>query len=400
MFYRGESCHADGVALFTFAMTLYVMARCSHHSYQVFKMHYRKWKNEPRSHQLRGSIPLSLLASFWVFAASLFYTLCCTLNFLRMFPILTAPFEDFLFSRLMPGLSGLGTIGMTLAAAITGLFWVEIALKQRQIRTGHLSGKWVPSLRLYRLYCLVLSINYVGVFVAVNVVFGNSTLTFVLMIVSFLFGILNVFVGACLIHWELAMLQQKRTHHGQRGLERVFGAFGNIRVAALKIMTHAVLVLTLLSVFTVSEAMPHGTVPDITIHLMAIMCYMEVSVTLIAIGKYLAAEKVTFTPLLLMAIVRKRGSLRQVVPAGEEGEGIVIDHTHDEQTPIERSPRHSSAMRMLLGFPLPNLSSSMLEHSLEYMLPPIIERNEKDDGKFDGEENGFRQEASQLRVGI
>lgn len=290
MLYQGEDCQPQGLGLFIFSMTLYVMLRCARHSYHVFLMHAKKWKEERHLIAL-GDVPLPLIAAFWVFASPSFFTVCCIINCFRHFTAIPPAFEDFAFARLLPFCLGTGVLLVSLAASVLGLFWGEIALQQREIRTGRSNGRWAPSFKLYRLYCSVYSITYASVFAATNVVFGNSTITFVLLLASYFGGNFVCLVGACLVQWELAGFQRDRTEHGQQGLERVYEVFVNIRVAALKIVAHALLALLLLLAYTLLEASPYGAAPDIVVHLLGIFTYLSCSVTLFTMGEYLAAEK-------------------------------------------------------------------------------------------------------------
>jgi len=365
MLYGGPECRqVDGFAVFTFCLTAYVMARCCHHSYCVFSVQYKKWKRETRSERKnRLSIPLPLTASTMVFLASSLYFFCCTLNMLRMF---TAVYESLIFSQIIPFCFGLGTLFATLAANISGLFWGEIAVRQRQIERSSLSalsstGSSLPSFKFTRFYCMMLSVVFTSLYIALNITYGPGVVSFMVSIISQFSTIIWCSTGAWLIQRELG----KRQEGGS--VQRVLS---NIREAAFKILTHTVLSVMISSVYLIcEEAISYEAVPSIVVHLLIILLYVNVSETVIAIGEYLAAAlKVRSIPSwfvfaraqVCLCLLGCCSASERRVFLEEGGEEDRINRNHQQQRPAAGPTtaraaflniQNSTAVRSFLGFP-------------------------------------------------
>mmetsp|Transcript_29108 Transcript_29108/g.50300 ORF Transcript_29108/g.50300 Transcript_29108/m.50300 type:complete len:466 (-) Transcript_29108:76-1473(-) len=300
MLFQGPGCtESNIISLVTFFLTLYVMTRCAKHSYRISVVHFKKWWVERSSHQYRGVVVscLPFIGSCWVFSASSSLVFCCFLNLARSFSLVP---EKFVSRKLLPGAFGLGTLQWTLAVNFISLFWGEVALKQRHIRqrSPRQTGTVENYFKCLRYSCLLLSVGCMAVFFLlnvantyINILEGLGICSYVLLLFSPL--ILTGFVcavGTCLIWWELKELPESIV------LPSVRKVLVDIRTAAAKVLFYMLLYMLIMMAYTVCEARPNGTVPDIVIHLLLIMLYLSISVILVTMGKYLAALKVTMMP--------------------------------------------------------------------------------------------------------
>lgn len=360
----------DGFAVLTFLFTLYMMIRCTHHSYCVFTLHLSKWKNQrtPQPLRQRNSIPLPLTASLWLFLASSLFCTCCALNFCRLFTVA----QDYLiFTRIFPFLYSSGVLLSTLAASVTGLFWAEVALNQ--------CGRTEHSFKMIKRYCALVSLVFASVFAVLYLFFGYGTFAKFFMVVPLVSTVIVCVSGACLIQRELGKLQG-----GVRTVQRVLT---NIREAACKILVNAVATIIISLAYIVFESKPN-TAP-VLLHLLLIIMYANINLTIIAIGQYLASQKVRSVPLWALARIQTKwqsfldGSLfhggrrndsrgrRRVIPvaapvaAGSEQEEEAIRGSAGNLAGgLQDNNRHqgsylSAAMRSLLGFPSLSGTSSL-----------------------------------------
>lgn len=284
MLFSGPDCSQVSIlAVFTFSAILILMLRCTVHSYCVFGMLSKKWlkkRNLPPQH---GA--LSLIAALWISCSASLFTIVCIFNAIRMF---TVAHEGLIFTRLVPTFFASAGLLATLAANLTGLFWAEVALKQRG------SGRIVISFKIYQSSSMVLSFVLLGIFAVLNLLHGPGVSSLILLVVPLILMFMVCFIGACLITKELHKLQESNP-----SIERILG---NIQVAAFKILFHLALMTFIAAGYAACEAQQKEAVPAIVSHLLLIAFYMNISPFLYAIDEYLAFMKVNPIPCLFLGV--------------------------------------------------------------------------------------------------
>lgn len=351
MLFSGPDCMAvDGFAVFTFCFTFYLMLRCANHSHQVFKIHLKKWKME-RQVDRSTSLSLPLIAGLWILSASLFFTICCGLNAGRMF---TAGFEDKIFVRSTEFCFAMGGLFMVLASNVMGLFWGQTALWHEAGTTGR-----APSfIRTYRRYSFILLLVFLTILALVGTRFyGKKNWHYISYLLLFWAPLIStvsiVCGGTCLIQRKLNKLSESSS----QAMERVLS---NIRRSAFKILSHTILTIFISTAFFIFENLPEGVAPRIINHLLLVSLYVNINMTLIAMGEYLVCTDVkcecACAPRRLFLVMQSIGRVhqghtrRRRVSPEEEQE---THHHRGMSVPVNTDTQRSSTMRSILGIPPP-----------------------------------------------
>lgn len=291
MLFSGDDCRERGMsslAAFSFSIVVYLLCRQTYISSRVFSVHYDKWKAEQASFS-SALLPVPLVASIWLFISSIGFSTVGIINLTRCLNVHFDRLESLLIYISGP-IFALAQIFTLLSALVTGNFWLESGLQQRQSSAGrsHVEGRLTQSTYRFRSSTLLLSLAFL--------LCSVTSFAFAWRISYYLTAIPAVLtVVWCAVGSFLAQQELRKLGAGNRRRQRVLQ---NLRSVGVKFFCQSSWCISLFMFWNIIEFNTFGTeAPALLCHVTILVFYVSVCALFSTLGEYLASQKVHSTVL-------------------------------------------------------------------------------------------------------